>query len=71
MLVPDTQQERLLDRLRQAGEDPVAFSELRASGVDFPAAIMAELEMSGYVFERVRDNGRMVGVRMAARGPAG
>jgi len=70
-LVLDRQQRQLLERLRQAGGDPVAFSELRASGVDFPAAIMAELELSGYAFERVRDQGRMLGVRLTANGTSG
>ena len=70
-MIPDLQQQRLLARLSQAGSDPVAFSELRASGVDFPAAIMAELELSGYAFERVRDQGRMLGVRLTANGTSG
>lgn len=70
-MVLDRQQRQLLERLRQAGGDPVAFSELRASGVDFPAAIMAELELSGYAFERVRDQGRMLGVRLTANGTSG
>ena len=70
-MVPDRQQSRLLERLRLAGGGPVAFAELRASGVDFPAAIMAELELSGYAFERVRDHGRMIGVRLTANAARG
>jgi hypothetical protein len=69
-MLADTQQERLLERLRQAGEEPVAFAELHASGVDFPATIVSELELSGYVFERLRDRAHMVGVRLLQPEPA-
>jgi hypothetical protein len=63
-MVPlDAQQRRLLERLRKAGDQPVAFAELRAGGIDFPAAIVSELELNGYVIERVYDHGRLVGVR--------
>jgi len=41
MTLGDVQQQRLLQRLRQAGETPVTFVELRAGGVDFPAAVVA------------------------------
>ena len=50
-MTPDTQQERL----RQAGEQPVAFAELRAGGIDFPAAVVSELALNGYAIERVSD----------------
>ncbi len=36
MTLADIQQQRLLERLRQAGERPVAFAELHAGGIDFP-----------------------------------
>ena len=65
----DPQQQRLLDRLRQAGEQPVAFDELHAGGISFPAAIVSELELSGYAIERVYDHGRMVGVRLLGPEP--
>jgi hypothetical protein len=64
MTLGDVQQQRLLQRLRQAGEQPVTFVELRAGGVDFPAAVVSELELNGYVIERVREHGRPVGVRL-------
>ncbi len=64
MTLPDAQQQRLLERLRQAGEEPVAFAELHTAGIDFPAAVVSELELNGYVIERVRDHGRLVGVRL-------
>ncbi len=64
MTLADTQQQRLLERLRLAGHQPVAFAELHAGGIDFPAAVVSELELSGYAIERVYDHGRLVGVRL-------
>ena len=43
MSLLDAQQQRLLDRLGQAGDQPVAFTELHAAGITFPAAIISEL----------------------------
>jgi hypothetical protein len=60
----DTQQQRLLERLRAAHGEPVAFADLHAGGIDFPAAIVSELELSGYVIERVHRDGRLAGVRL-------
>ncbi len=67
----DTQQERLLARLRSAHGAPVAFADLHAGGIDFPAAVVTELELSGYVIERVHRNGRLVGVRLLEDEPPG
>jgi hypothetical protein len=64
MTLADTQQQRLLERLRQAGEQPVAFAELHAGGIDFPAAVVGELRLNGYVIERVYEHRRLVGVRL-------
>jgi hypothetical protein len=64
MTLADAQQQRLLERLRQAGDQPVAFADLHAGGIDFPAAVVSELELKGYVIERVYDHGRLVGVRL-------
>jgi hypothetical protein len=64
MTLGDVQQQRLLVRLRQAGDQPVAFAELHAAGIDFPAAVASELELNGYRIERVYDHGRLVGVRL-------
>jgi hypothetical protein len=67
----DTQQERLLERLRAAHGEPVTFADLHAGGIDFPAAVVTELELSGYVIERVHRDGRLVGVRLIEdRAPA-
>ena len=48
MTLADAQQQRLLERLRQAGDQPVAFAELHADGIAFPAAVVSELELNGY-----------------------
>lgn len=64
MTLTDAQQQRLLELLRHAGDQPVAFAELRAGGIDFPAAVVSELELNGFVIERVYDHGRLVGVRL-------
>jgi hypothetical protein len=63
MTFADVQQQRLLEHLRKAGQ-PVAFAELHASGIDFPAAVVSELALTGYVIERVYDHERLVGVRL-------
>ena len=47
MTLDDTRQQRLLEQLRQAGEQPVAFAELHAPGIDFPPAVVSELELNG------------------------
>jgi hypothetical protein len=64
MTLDDAQQQRLLERLRRAGDQPVAFAELHASGIDFPATVVSELQLNGYAIDRVYDRGRLVGVRL-------
>jgi hypothetical protein len=64
MIPLDAHQQRLLERLRNAGDQPIAFGELHAGGIDFPAAVVSELELHGYAIERVYDHGRLVGVRL-------
>ena len=64
MTLADSQQQRLLQLLRQAGSEPVAFADLHAGGIDFPATVVGELELNGYVIERVHELGRLVGVRL-------
>ena len=59
----DSQQQRMLERLRRAGEKPVTLAELRVGGIDFPAAVVSELELNGYEIERVHDRVRLIGVR--------
>jgi len=60
----DAQQHRLLELLRDAGKEPVAFAELHADGIGFPAAVVSELELNGYLIERVYEHGRLIGVRL-------
>ena len=64
MTLADSQQERMLARLRRAGQEPVALAELRAAGIDFPAIVVSELELNGYTIERVYDHRRLVGMRL-------
>jgi hypothetical protein len=64
MVITETQQLRMLERLREAREQPVTLDRLRAGGIDFPAVVIGELELNGYVIERVDVHGRMVGVRL-------
>jgi len=64
MTLADAQQQRMLERLRRAGDQPLAFAELHASGIDFPAAVVSELQLNGYTIDRVYDHRRLVGVRL-------
>lgn len=70
MTLADTQQQRMLERLRGAGDQPVTFAELHASGIDFPAAVVSELQLIGYAINRVYDHGRLVGVRLLKPEPS-
>jgi hypothetical protein len=69
MALADAQQQRLLELLREAGEEPIPFGDLRAAGISFPAAVISELELNGYRIERVYDHGRLVGVRLLESEP--
>ncbi len=65
MSLPDEQQALVLNALRSAAGTPVSFSELRAAGVEFPASIVSELELSGIAIQRCRvAGGREPGVRL-------
>ena len=48
MTPAEVQQQRLLERLHEVGDQVVAFAELHASGHAFPAAVVTELELNGY-----------------------
>ncbi len=55
----------MLNALRSAAGRPVSFSELRQAGVEFPASIVSELELSGIAIQRCRvAAGREPGVRL-------
>lgn len=60
----------MLERLRRSGRQPVALTELWASGIDFPDTVVSELELNGYSIERVYDHSRFVGVRLLEPEPA-
>jgi hypothetical protein len=60
----ETQHRLALEQLRRAGEQPVSLAALRAAGLDFPAAVISELELNGHVVERVYEHGRLVGLRL-------
>jgi hypothetical protein len=55
---------RLLELLRETGEEPIPFAELHAGGISFPATVTSELELNGYPIERVDEHGRLVGTRL-------
>ena len=64
MALAETQQLRMLERLRRAGTQPVTLGELRSGGIDFPAVVLSELEPDGYAIERVYEHDRLIGVRL-------
>ena len=64
MALAETQRLRMLEPLRGAGQQPVTLDELRAGEIDFPAVVIGELELNGYVIERVYEHGRQIGVRL-------
>jgi hypothetical protein len=54
----------MLEQLRRAGRQPMTLDQLRAGGIDFPAVVIGELELNGYVIERVHEHGKLLGVRL-------
>jgi hypothetical protein len=60
---------RLLDLLREAGDEAVTLDELAIAGVRDPARALHALEEAGHAVQRVRDN-RFACVRLASAGPA-
>jgi hypothetical protein len=64
MALIETQQLRMLELLRQAGTQPMTLDQLRGGGIDFPAVVIGELELNGYVIERVNEQGKLLGVRL-------
>ena len=64
MALTETQQLRMLEQLRQTRKQPATLDQLRAGGIDFPAVVIGELELNGYVIERVYEHGRLIGVRL-------
>jgi hypothetical protein len=64
MAAIETQQLRMLEQLRQADRQPMTLDQLRAGGIDFPAVVIGELELNGYVIERVHEQGNPLGFRL-------
>ena len=64
MVPTETQQLRMLEQLRQAGTQPITLDQLRAAAIDFPAVVIGELELNGYVIERVHEHGKLLGFRL-------
>jgi hypothetical protein len=58
----EAQQLRMLEHLWQAGTQPMTLDQLRAGGIDFPAVVIGERELNGYVIERVHEQGKPFGV---------
>jgi hypothetical protein len=42
----------------------MTLDQLRAGGIDFPAVVIGELELNGFVIERVGEHGKLLGVRL-------
>ena len=68
-IATETQQLLMLERLRSTGTQPVTLNDLRAGGIDFPAVVIGELELNGYVIERVYEHARQIGVRLLETEP--
>lgn len=64
----ETQQLRMLEQLRRSGREPMTLDQLRAGGIDFPAVVIGELELNGFVIERVHEEGKLLGVRLLETG---
>lgn len=66
--VVDQQQAALLAALRRAAGRTVTYGELRDAGIEFPASVVAELELAGLPIERCRGDLHggepVVGVRL-------
>ena len=70
MTLADAQQHRPLELLRKAGNQPIGFAELHASGISFPAAVVSELGLNGYPIERVMTTGGWSGCAGSIQNPA-
>ena len=74
-MAPDEQQAQLLNILRRRRGQPVAYGELQAAGIEFPAGVVAELELAGVEIERCHTAGpgerpvKAVRLRSPSRGP--
>jgi hypothetical protein len=60
----DAQQQRLLDGCAGPATSLSPSLSCTLTGIALPAVVVTELELNGYLIERVYDHGRMVGVRL-------
>lgn len=64
----DRQQAVVVEMLRRAAGAPVTFAELHDAGIEFPASVVAELELAGVAVERRQVDARgarpLSGVRL-------
>ena len=69
--VLDQQQTLLLAVLHRARGEVVSYDELRDAGIEYPASVVAELELSEFPLERSFGGapGRKLGVRLDQRAP--
>ena len=71
--VADT--DRLLDLLREAGDEAVTLDELTVVGVQDPASALLSLELAGFgverIYERCADHTTRTCVRLAGAPPVG
>jgi hypothetical protein len=56
MPVADDESRRLLDLLREAGDEAVTLDELEIVGVRDPARALLELELAGFAVQRVYEH---------------
>lgn len=67
----DQQQTILLETLRRADGGAVSYEELRDAGIEYPASVVSELELSGWPLERSFGDpsrgSRRLGVRLDPR----
>jgi hypothetical protein len=56
----DDQQRRVIERLREAHGEPVDFEELLAIGIEHPAVVCYELELSGVPIVQRRESNRLL-----------
>lgn len=66
MGVYDDRREAAIKMLRAASSRPVSIEDLKAAGIDAPGSVIYELELAGEPIERVHEQGRLVGFRLAA-----
>jgi hypothetical protein len=57
--VHDERLKRALELLSETGERPITFADLRAAGIENPAATVYELELAGEPIEHVRGGVRL------------